>query len=89
MLKKTLNLPDTIHCLFLSQFDTEHAFRQDLRWALTLLFFNLAGDFCFVQCFGTGLGETFLGGSIKEAVSLQGSLQRASRNEIAPRSVAF
>ncbi|XP_068024256.1 E3 ubiquitin-protein ligase rnf213-alpha-like [Melanerpes formicivorus] len=31
VLKKTLNLPDTIHCLFLSQFDTEHAFRQDLR----------------------------------------------------------
>ncbi|KAM9258624.1 E3 ubiquitin-protein ligase rnf213-alpha-like [Morus bassanus] len=31
VLRKTLNLPDTIHCLFLSQFDTEHAFRQDLR----------------------------------------------------------
>ncbi|KAM6364551.1 LOW QUALITY PROTEIN: E3 ubiquitin-protein ligase rnf213-alpha-like [Pluvialis apricaria] len=30
-LRKTLNFPDTIHCLFLSQFDTEHAFRQDLR----------------------------------------------------------
>ncbi|XP_026723315.1 E3 ubiquitin-protein ligase rnf213-alpha-like [Athene cunicularia] len=31
MLRKTLDLPDTIHCLFLSQFDTERAFRQDLR----------------------------------------------------------
>ncbi|XP_040977593.1 E3 ubiquitin-protein ligase rnf213-alpha-like [Aquila chrysaetos chrysaetos] len=31
VLRKTLKLPDTIHCLFLSQFDTEHAFRQDLR----------------------------------------------------------
>ncbi|XP_063997715.1 E3 ubiquitin-protein ligase rnf213-alpha-like [Pogoniulus pusillus] len=31
VLKETLDLPDTIHCLFLSQFDTEHAFRQDLR----------------------------------------------------------
>ncbi|KAM6240959.1 E3 ubiquitin-protein ligase rnf213-alpha-like [Porphyrio hochstetteri] len=31
VLGKMLNLQDTIHCLFLSQFDTEHAFRQDLR----------------------------------------------------------
>ncbi|XP_063178349.1 E3 ubiquitin-protein ligase rnf213-alpha-like isoform X3 [Chroicocephalus ridibundus] len=31
VLRKTFGLPDTIHCLFLSQFDTEHAFRQDLR----------------------------------------------------------
>ncbi|XP_074663829.1 E3 ubiquitin-protein ligase rnf213-alpha-like isoform X2 [Strix aluco] len=31
VLRKTLNLPDNIHCLFLSQFDTERAFRQDLR----------------------------------------------------------
>ncbi|XP_075580950.1 E3 ubiquitin-protein ligase rnf213-alpha-like [Pelecanus crispus] len=31
VLRKTLHLPDAIHCLFLSQFDTEHAFRQDLR----------------------------------------------------------
>ncbi|XP_074786497.1 E3 ubiquitin-protein ligase rnf213-alpha-like [Athene noctua] len=31
VLRKRLNLPDTIHCLFLSQFDTERAFRQDLQ----------------------------------------------------------
>ncbi|XP_055559911.1 E3 ubiquitin-protein ligase rnf213-alpha-like isoform X6 [Falco cherrug] len=31
VLRKTLNLSDKIHCLFLGQFDTEHAFRQDLR----------------------------------------------------------
>lgn len=51
-LRKTLKLPDTIHCLFLSQFDTEHAFRQDLRWALLFLFFKLTGDFHLSQCFG-------------------------------------
>lgn len=70
MLRKTFGLPDTIHCLFLSQFDTEHAFRQDLRWALVFLFFNPAGEFHFSQCFGVGWGETLLGESIKEAVSL-------------------
>ncbi|XP_062457519.1 E3 ubiquitin-protein ligase rnf213-alpha-like [Rhea pennata] len=31
VLRKTLNLPNKIHCLFLNQFDTEYAFRQDLR----------------------------------------------------------
>ncbi|XP_074936539.1 E3 ubiquitin-protein ligase rnf213-alpha-like, partial [Phalacrocorax aristotelis] len=31
VLRKMLNLQDTVHCLFLSQFNTEHAFRQDLR----------------------------------------------------------
>ncbi|XP_062496366.1 E3 ubiquitin-protein ligase RNF213-like isoform X4 [Pezoporus occidentalis] len=31
MLRKMLDLPNTTRCLFLSQFDTEHAFRQDLR----------------------------------------------------------
>ncbi|XP_072704248.1 E3 ubiquitin-protein ligase rnf213-alpha-like isoform X2 [Ciconia boyciana] len=31
VLRKTLDLPDTIYCLFLGQFDTEHAFRKDLR----------------------------------------------------------
>ncbi|XP_026723294.1 E3 ubiquitin-protein ligase rnf213-alpha-like [Athene cunicularia] len=33
VLRKTLDLPDTIHCLFLSQFDTERAFRQDLQFS--------------------------------------------------------
>ncbi|XP_009695289.1 PREDICTED: E3 ubiquitin-protein ligase RNF213-like [Cariama cristata] len=33
VLRTALNLP--IHCLFLSQFDTEHAFRQDLRYCIT------------------------------------------------------
>lgn len=45
-LKRMLDLPDTVHCLFLSQFDTEHAFRQDLRWA-TFPSINLVGDFHF------------------------------------------
>ncbi|KAM6032909.1 E3 ubiquitin-protein ligase rnf213-alpha-like isoform 2-T2 [Chlamydotis macqueenii] len=31
VLRETLNLPGAIHCLFLSQFESEHAFRQDLR----------------------------------------------------------
>ncbi|KAM6394866.1 E3 ubiquitin-protein ligase rnf213-alpha-like [Rhynochetos jubatus] len=31
VLRKALRLPAAIHCLFLSQFNTEHAFRQDLR----------------------------------------------------------
>ncbi|XP_029898687.1 E3 ubiquitin-protein ligase rnf213-alpha-like isoform X1 [Aquila chrysaetos chrysaetos] len=30
-IKKTLNLQNKIHCLFLSQFDTEYTFRQELR----------------------------------------------------------
>ncbi|XP_032847063.2 E3 ubiquitin-protein ligase rnf213-alpha-like [Tyto alba] len=30
-IKKTLNLQNRIHCLFLSQFDTEYTFRQELR----------------------------------------------------------
>ncbi|KAM9300337.1 E3 ubiquitin-protein ligase rnf213-alpha-like [Morus bassanus] len=30
-LRKTLNLQNKIHCLFLSQFDTEHTFRHELR----------------------------------------------------------
>ncbi|XP_065501150.1 E3 ubiquitin-protein ligase rnf213-alpha-like [Caloenas nicobarica] len=30
-IRKTLNLQNKIHCLFLSQFDTEYAFRQELR----------------------------------------------------------
>ncbi|KAM6211439.1 E3 ubiquitin-protein ligase rnf213-alpha-like [Sarcoramphus papa] len=30
-IRKTLNLQNKIHCLFLSQFDTEYTFRQELR----------------------------------------------------------
>ncbi|XP_009867566.1 PREDICTED: E3 ubiquitin-protein ligase RNF213-like, partial [Apaloderma vittatum] len=35
VLRKSSILPKTIHCLFLSQFDTEHAFRQELRYCIT------------------------------------------------------
>lgn len=30
-IRKTLKLKNKIHCLFLSQFDTEYTFRQELR----------------------------------------------------------
>ncbi|XP_009475166.1 PREDICTED: E3 ubiquitin-protein ligase RNF213-like [Nipponia nippon] len=33
-IRKTLNLQNEIHCLFLSQFDTEYAFRQELRYCI-------------------------------------------------------
>lgn len=52
MLRKMLHLPDPIHCLFLSQFDTEHAFRQDLRWDPRVLLMNFTGDFYFLWGFG-------------------------------------
>lgn len=70
VLRKTLRLPTPIHCLFLSQFDTEHAFRQDLRWAPMFLVFNLAGDCLVSPCCRVGWSETFPGESTDGAVSL-------------------
>lgn len=88
MLRKMLHLPDPIHCLFLSQFDTEHAFRQDLRWDPRVLLMNFTGDFYFLWGFGVRWGESFREGNT-EAIFLQEFLQRATGSEITPCSVSF